>query len=151
MLIFSMRKKINVFTIVFAIGLLIQSFPVSAKTEPFGRIFTTPKQRALLDNIRRYPRQKKTRSKTTQAISPKKGVNINGIVIRSDGKNTVWINGKSNLLTDRPEVDVKVNRSDIRKDSVTITLSNPNKRITLKPGQAVDPLTGKVRDGYKAR
>jgi len=150
MLIFGARMKVNVVTIVFAICLLMQDFAVAAKTESFGRIFTTPKQRALLDNIRRYPRQKKTKSKT-QITASKKGVNINGIVIRSNGKNTVWINGKSNLQTNKPEVDVKVNQSDIRKDSVTITLSNPNKRITLKPGQAVDPLTGKIRDSYKIK
>jgi len=78
-------------------------------------------------------------------------VNINGIVIRSDGKNIVWINGKSNLGTNKPEVNVKVRSKDIKGNAVTITLSNSNKRITLKPGQTVDPRTGQVLDSYKLK
>ncbi|NOX43872.1 MAG: hypothetical protein GXP19_09105 [Gammaproteobacteria bacterium] len=135
---------------VFVVSVLTLSLVSSAQADSLGRIFTTPKQRVILDNIRRHPKQKKAYSTSAKAVLPS-AVNVDGVVIRDDGKNTVWINGKNNINTNKPEVGVKVNKRNITSDSVTITLSNSNKRITLKPGQTVDPMTGKVRDAYNIK
>ncbi len=143
--------KVNYLATVSTLSLLMLGVANPVQAESFGRIFTTAKQRAILDNIRRYSKQKKAGSKILQTVFNNKEVNVNGVVIRSDGINTVWINGKTNLNTNTSEAGVKIYRKDIKSDSVTITLSNSSKRITLKPGQAVDPLSGKIRDRYRTK
>ncbi len=151
----SCRVKVSGLLLVMGLTLLGVAKPVQA--ESFGQIFTTPEQRSILDDIRRHsrqknPKQKKMKSKTLQTTFDNKSVNVNGIVIRSDGKNTVWINGRRHLNTNAPETGVKVHQRSVTSDSVTITLSeNPSKRITLKPGQIVDPRSGRVRDSYKLK
>lgn len=155
-----LRTKISCVILASELCLLVSALVVLGAANPvqaesFGQIFTTPKQRAILDNIRRYskqkkPKQKNAKSRTPQAVFDKKGVSVNGIVTRSDGNNTVWINGKSNLKTNQPESGVSVYRHSVTSDSVTLTLSkNPSKRVTLKPGQSVDPRSGIIRDSYR--
>ena len=132
--------------------LFISMTNVSAD-DGFGRLFTTSKQRALLDKIRRQPGYKSLRKSPRSVIKKpvNRNLNVNGVVIRGDGKNTVWINGKSNLKTSQPQTGVKVYNNKIRSDSVTLSLSGRKKNIKIKPGQAVDPRTGKVLDAYKVK
>lgn len=142
------------FALAIASVLLVSAVPVTAvAADDLGRLFTTPKQRAVLDNIRRKPGYKMRRKKKSSSANNtvRKGLEIDGVVIRDDGKNTVWINGKSNLKTNSPQAGVHVQQSRISSDSVTVTISNPNKRITLKPGQSIDPVTGRVRESYKVK
>ena len=123
-----------------------------AHADSFGRLFTTPEQRAVLDKMRRHPYDMRAGKKLDEnAAVVKKGLVINGVVVRGDGKNTVWVNGKNNFKTNKPEVGVEVRSQNIKSDSVTITLFNLNKRVTLKPGQIVDPVTAKISDSYKVR
>lgn len=57
-----------------------------AQSEPLGRLFFTPEQRAELDRQRRAPPPQPPTA--TQAAA-----SFDGMVQRSSGKNTVWING----------------------------------------------------------
>jgi hypothetical protein len=54
-----------------------------------GRLFYTPEQRAGLENARLQNRARATSSPTRAA----KPVTYDGIVIRSDGRTTRWVNG----------------------------------------------------------
>ena len=124
----------------------------TAYADSSGRLFTTSEQRAELDKMRRHSHHKRVgKSWAENAAVAKKSLAINGVVVRSDGKNTAWVNGKSNLKTNKPEVGVEIYSQNIKSDSVTITLSNLNKWVTLKPGQIVDPVTGKISDSYKVK
>jgi len=145
------RKSVYLFIMLFISSMAV-SWVNEAQANSFGRFFTTPKQRAVLDQIRRNP-QYNTTSRIASKLAPvaKKDIDINGIVVRSDGINTVWINGKSNLKTNKPEVGVRIYSQNIKRESVTITLSNPDIRVTAKPGQTVDPITGKVSEVYKVK
>lgn len=146
-------KTISVFVMTtLFVALLIAGTNVSAD-DGFGRLFTTSKQRALLDKIRSQPGYNSTRkSKPLTKKNPaNRNLNINGVVIRDDGKNTVWINGKSNLTTSKPQAGVKIYQNKINSDSVTLGLSGRKKNITLKPGQTVDSRTGKVLEAYKVK
>lgn len=124
----------------------------TAHADTFGRFFTTPEQRAVLDEMRRHPHHKRVKNKPAEdAVVARKGPGINGVVVREDGKNTVWVNGKSNYKINIPEAGVEIASQNIKSDSVTITSSSLNKRVTLKPGQIVDPVTGKISDSYKVK
>ena len=60
--------------------------------EPLGRLFFTPEQRAALDagKLIQAPRS----SRVPAARGPRE-VTLNGVVTRSDGESTVWVNGRA--------------------------------------------------------
>lgn len=55
-----------------------------------GRLFYTPEQRAGLEQARQHH---VTEVKATQPDSANRPLTFNGVVLRSDGRNTEWING----------------------------------------------------------
>ena len=67
----------------------------------FGRMFFTPAQRAALDNFRKLNIRSAAvsdddRDKDLVAPPPApERMSVNGMVRRSDGKNTVWINNRA--------------------------------------------------------
>lgn len=58
-----------------------------AAAEPLGRLFLTPERRALLEH------QRRTNVQETQSVEGTT-VSLDGIVTRTGGKATVWINGR---------------------------------------------------------
>lgn len=67
--------------------LMLPATAISGSTEPLGRLFFTPEQRAALD------RQRLNHNGNGQQIATEGPVVINGLVRRSSGKDTVWLNG----------------------------------------------------------
>ncbi len=63
------------------------SFPAWPQSEPLGRLFFTPQQRALLDRQRIQG--------MTSNFDQQASYTLNGEVRRSSGKNTRWINGEA--------------------------------------------------------
>ena len=62
--------------------------PALAQTQaPLGRLFFTPEKRQLLD------RQRDLNVQAQQETPEDPTLTINGVVTRSSGKRTVWING----------------------------------------------------------
>ena len=66
--------------------LLLTAAPLHAE-EALGRLFFTPERRQALDQQRQYNIQEK------QLVPEDPTMTINGVVTRSSGKRTVWING----------------------------------------------------------
>ena len=62
--------------------------PPSQAPEALGRLFNTPQKRAILDQLRR-------RDALITADQKLDAFTLNGIVRRSGGPSTVWINGVS--------------------------------------------------------
>jgi len=124
----------------------------------FGRLYTTPKQREQLDEARNKPPQETiiidvaepsaTESAETD-ISTSQSISLDGIVYRSDGKNTAWINRSStnegNLETQFTNVDEK----DVRSNQVKITLPDKQTQINLKVGEQYDIDSREVHDTMK--
>jgi hypothetical protein len=107
-----------------------------------GRLFTTPQQRHQIDAFRKG----KGVGMTHDQISPS-DVKIQGMVIRSDGKNTVWVNGKNTIESSKVGgVNVKLNSLNHKTDSVTVVIDK--KAVRLKPGQVWSEDSGKVTDSY---
>ncbi len=125
--------------------------------EPLGRLFFTPAERTLLDAAR----SKKTRVNLETETEPTtvdkpppppapEQMTYGGLVRRSDGKTTVWLNN-------RPlnEKDVRSGTTivgSVRPDgSVTLQSPQSGRRVELKVGQSAELLTGSVEEGYARR
>ena len=124
---------------VIAFGLMV---PLAQAAEPPGRIFFTPEQRVQLDTLRQ---QKAVASQVRDEPIPET-ITYNGIVRRSDGKTTVWVNdealSESSLLNKQSMVG-RVGRDG------QITLQAA--AVKLKVGQSATLFTGKVDESFTQR
>lgn len=120
----------------------------AADPAPIGRIFFSPEQRAQLDVLRT---QKAVATQVRDEPVPE-NVTYNGIVRRSDGKATVWINNEA--LTD---TELRVKQSIVGRidRSGQILLQTPQvsgaAQLQLKVGQTAELLSGKVDETYSAQ
>lgn len=134
----------------FLLGCL--AVPAFADEPPLGRLFLTPQQRGVLDNARRN----RIRAEAMAAAADKKpkiplanGVTINGVVSRSDGESTVWVNGRPS--DGQTEDGMRVVISPGTDSSVVVREPEKGRRVRLKVGQHADMVTGRVQEGYEAR
>src|SRR6266704_3600373 len=74
-----------------AVGLAMPG-SASAQVQEMGRLFFTPEQRAALD-ARRKARVPDKPAASPVAASPT--TRLDGYVVRSEGRSTVWVNGES--------------------------------------------------------
>lgn len=121
--------------------------PVAAQSLGLGRLFTTPEERMAI-NMRRGsasgPSQPNAMAPTAAGPAPEAAAPapppepalLNGVVRRSSGKSTVWIN-------DVPYAD---SGAQLRSDqSVKLRLSS-GRALVLKPGQRFNPADGTVQE-----
>lgn len=109
--------------------------------EPLGRLFFTPAQRASLDAGKK--------EKTIQGAPVRRGpaiVKLDGVVVRSDGETTIWVNGKS---TNRGRTGAvrATPAADPASARVKVPGASPRK---LRVGQQLDTRTGSVRESFAA-
>ncbi|HEX9181389.1 MAG TPA: hypothetical protein VF859_13390, partial [Burkholderiales bacterium] len=71
---------------------LLAAAAAPAQADQLGRLFFTPEQRATLESLRLVPA-------TAAAATPTDRVSVDGIVQRSGGAATVWINGVPQTMT----------------------------------------------------
>lgn len=120
------------------IGFFLLCAPPSVSAEPIGRLFFSPDERATLDRMR----QKNGGVATSSAQ-----VTLNGLVRRSRGKTTAWVN-----QIPQPEhgntSGITVLKSTARSPVVPLQLPS-GKQVHLKPGQTFDTTKGKIREGYE--
>ncbi|HZF18565.1 MAG TPA: hypothetical protein VE008_02535 [Burkholderiales bacterium] len=94
-----------------------------------GRLFYTPQQRQDLDRRRQANIQE-------TAVTADSFVTVNGQVSRSNGKNTVWING----------VPQESARKPVDPARVTVPGGEGESSINLKVGETFDRARGEVKD-----
>ena len=97
--------------------------------DDLGRLFFTPQQRQDLDRRRQANIQE-------SAVTVNSFVTVNGQVSRSNGKNTVWINGVPQETTRRPSDPARV----------TVPGGEGERSINLKIGQSFDRVRGQIKD-----
>jgi hypothetical protein len=125
--------------------LLIAALPAAHAAELSGRLFYTPEQRAQLDQLRT---QKAVASQVRDEPIPET-VTYNGIIRRSDGKTTIWMNNQ-------PMSAAELRSGQAITGSVSrdgrILLQNPQAgvggRVELKVGQSATLLSGKVDESF---
>lgn len=112
---------------------------VCAGAEPLGRLFFSPDERAMLDRMR----QKNSGS----TVSATEQITLNGIVRRSGGKTTAWINQVPQHENETPQ-GIAVQQGETSKPSALLLLPS-GKQVQLKAGQTFDTTRGKIREGYQ--
>src|SRR5262245_57720428 len=102
----------------------------SAKAvDNLGRLFFSPQQRQDLDRRRQANIQE-------SAVTVNSFVTVNGQVSRSNGKNTVWINGVPQETSRKPGDPARV----------TVQGGEGEPSINVKVGQTLDRVRGEVKD-----
>ena len=121
-------------------------------SEPFGRLFTTAEERLLLDEARREvdlsePPPSAAQASATPEPAAMGSVTIGGLVVRSRGPSSTWVDG-DRVESGLPTRDgMRVSAS--REGTVRITLPSGVELRELRPGQRVEVTTGAVADAYQ--
>lgn len=123
----------------------------------FGRMFFTPAQRAALDSFRKQNIQsaiviEDDRDKDLVVAPPPPSgpehMSVGGMVRRSDGKNTAWINNRAVEAGQPGGVTVAPGKNDNR---VKLTAPQSGRSFELKVGQTVDVTSGTIEESYARR
>lgn len=128
--------------ILLALMLISEHVISEDEIEELGRLFVDVEQREKLEAVRRG-----TYEKEVEQESRVSNVRINGVMMRSDGKNVVWINGE-NTLDGEPVKGVKVNPDAADSETYNVQVQIDDKRVKLKPGQNWSEGTGTIKDNY---
>lgn len=83
----------------------------------------------------------------SSTVSTTEQITLNGIVRRSSGKTTAWINRIPQHENETPQ-GVAIQQSPTSK-SAAILLLPSGKKVDLKAGQTFDATKGKIREGYE--
>lgn len=113
--------------------------PAAVGAQQLGRLFFTPEQRAALDARRKARLPDKP---AAVAVSPT--TRLNGYVMRSSGKSTVWLDGYAVPDNVQPE-GLSVRRGS-DPSRVTMILGESGRRVDVRVGETVDRATGDVTD-----
>lgn len=125
----------------------------AAAADDLGRLFTTPSERAQLDESRRGApafvapvielRNPDTGERTVEDAST---LTLRGVVERSAGRSTAWVNDTNTYQGDVGAAHRQVQRSAIGGDTVTVALPDGQSSVQMKVGQTLDTTRGQIRD-----
>jgi hypothetical protein len=126
--------------------------PASDAPADLGRLFFTPAQRAAMDEARRRPQAAPGAQAQEPPQPPPSGsVTLNGIVRRSDGATTIWLNNKQ--VRGRKSDDgvlVRPSRVGAAPGSVTVQLPQTGRVVDIRVGQQLEIDSGEVKEAYRA-
>ncbi|MDP2962057.1 MAG: hypothetical protein Q8N54_04805 [Sulfurimicrobium sp.] len=108
--------------------------------EALGRLFYTPEQRARMDVARQHERS--IRLDEEESAPPSANILLNGVITRSDGKSTVWINNRLQNAATQSAI--------VRKGGeVRVVTPGAKRTVPLKVGQSIDMSSGEVAEVYR--
>ncbi len=108
-----------------------------------GRLFFTPEERAALDRARAQNITIQNRQG-----SPNDGaLTLNGVIERSDGQQTFWLNGRP-IVNGSDAADPRLQASH-RGHKLEMPLTHDSYKLQV--GQSINPATGQVQEGYLPR
>jgi hypothetical protein len=129
----------------FATALLVSSLLVPSlnSAETLGRLFFTPAQRNTLDAGKQLDRPKSA----GPTVRGPRSLTVNGIVTRSDGESTVWVNGGAAGVKRRGAATISATPSNAATARVQVTGTSTKLRV----GQTLDRATGRITESYESR
>jgi hypothetical protein len=152
-LAFEMNSTILKFIVLTTFALSAGLIHFSASADELGQLFTSPKERAVLNTLREhYDPKRQDHIEVQQSKIPVEApsqIELNGVVERSDGKNAVWVNGKSTINT--KQKGIHINSQNMSANKVRVRLTNPKRTVSMKPGEVYNPESGRVQDIYKVQ
>ena len=135
-----MRAASSLFALLFAAG-------AASAAEPLGRLFYTPAQRAQLDTLRSQRNIAPSVPEQQEPVPVPEVITYGGIVRRSDGKTTVWINNQA--INDGKDGDRSAVVSRVQPDgSVAVEVPQTSRSVRLKVGQSVEIGSGTIEEPY---
>jgi hypothetical protein len=114
-------------------------------------MFFTPAQRASLD-VARSQRARATLAteNADEAAPAAQTITYGGLIQRSDGRTTVWLNNQA--VHDNNPAGAGAVVSRVRPDgSITLQAPQSARSVNLKPGQTVELQSGTVEEAYARR
>ncbi|MFM9982009.1 MAG: hypothetical protein ACKVP9_13960 [Burkholderiales bacterium] len=117
------------------------SLAMPAYAEDLGRLFFTPEQRGALDARRKA----RIPDKPTAVVVESPVTRIDGVVSRTGGKSTTWVNGEAVPEGSQPEgLRLRPKRND--NSRIVVNIGETDSDVDLKIGQSFDRGTGEVKD-----
>ena len=142
MTVFNLPAKLKETFVVAAVFLISAPASSADDVQGLGRLFIDAEQREKLEEVRRG-----TYKAETEEDSRISNVRVNGVMIRSDGENVVWVNGES-TLDGAPIQGIRINPGTADRETYRVTVNIDGKRVGIKPGQNWSEGTGTIKDNY---
>ncbi len=125
-------------------------FTLSVHADNLGRIFTTAEERLELEKIRHLKESVKKYEvvEVKKPIEPvvvnkeiiiRDPITLKGIVHRSGGKNTAWVNDSNTFQGDFDSKSIQVPDNKIKSDQVTVIMPEDNSHVELRVGEVFIP------------
>lgn len=121
--------------------------PVMAGDQTMGRLFFTPEQRGRMDVAREQERSVNFDLEEEESAPPPANLTLNGVITRSDGKTTVWINNRIQA-GEKTGLDIAVPREKTA-GQISVTTPDAKRPVQLKVGQSIDMSSGQVEEVYR--
>ena len=121
-----------------ALVAFVFAMPSATSAEELGRLFFTPERRQQLDHQRQFNLEEQREAPDDPTLT------INGVVTRSSGKRTVWVNG---IMQNETDFSNKAWVAPLRKDPGRVIIqpdSSPDTKARV--GDTVNRDTGKSTD-----
>ena len=112
--------------------------PLVQGEEHLGRLFLTPERRAVLEQQRQLNIQEQ---QALQGVT----ISLDGVVVRGNGKKTVWINGRAQS-DNSSDSGVSTKISPVNPGRAAIE-SSDGAHIGLRVGQKLNRATREISDG----
>ena len=128
------------------------------RTDDLGRLFFTPQERASLDSARAVAKLPPPRPLSPHEIAQLPAaegnvappllpsVTVNGIVTRSQGPGTLWMNGSPQDARHPQIPGVAEPRIHVGRAAIEIALDATQPARRVKAGQIFDPARAEVRE-----
>ena len=147
----SYHKYLKIFTVFALLGVAV---PAAAADEPLGRMFFAPAQRAQLDIARTQRARTTLATEKTEEISnaapAPQTITYDGAVRRSDGKTTVWLNGRP--VNDKEPAGGALVVGRVRPDGgISLQMPQSGRTVDLKPGQSIELLSGAIEESFSRK
>ena len=116
-----------------------------------GRLFFSVPQRSALDEARTRPAAVTVTAPASKPLPPApEYVQLNGVVRRSDGSTSVWLNNRM-LEGKRTAEGLEVTDSRRARGAANVTVRIPQagRSVDLRVGQRLDVTSGKVEERYQ--
>jgi len=123
-----------------------------AEEADLGRLFFNENERQEISRLYKQSLVKPEQAQEIEAIEQPiipSNITLNGLIIRSNGKNTVWIDEMQNPHEEGLYgLQIDIENLSIDQVDVPILIHSGEIQVYLKPGQKMDTTNGFVRETY---